>query len=506
MNQGKGAATPAGSAEPVRLHNTMSRRLEPLRPLRAGEVGIYTCGPTVYDAPHIGNLRTFLFEDVLRRSLHLLGYRVTQVMNLTDVEDKIIDGAHRAGQSIAEFTAPHVDEFFADLAALGIEPAEHYPRATEHIDGMIELIEALIEQGYAYTAEGGVFFRIDRFERYGRLSGIDLSQVVRGERVADDEYGKDDVRDFVLWKSAKPGEPSWPSPWGDGRPGWHIECSAMSRHFLGETFDIHCGGVDNIFPHHENEIAQSECAHQAPFVRHWLHSEHLMVDGEKMSKSKGNIYRLADLPQRGASLRALRYLFLSVHYRRKINFTDASLDAAGSALRRLDELRFRLEHVAGGGPDSTADGDAGGEEARQSDDRADATGFQEVLDALRRDFRAALADDLNLSAGLAALFRFVKETNRRLEAGLETRQAAAALAALAEVDRVLGVLDPEAWLEPTQSAAAWLGDAEIEALVERRDAARAERDWTEADRLRDELSAAGVVLEDTPGGTLWRRS
>ncbi|MCZ6725797.1 MAG: cysteine--tRNA ligase, partial [Acidobacteria bacterium] len=282
-----------------RFFNTLGRRLVPFEPMTEGHVRLYTCGPTVYDHAHIGNLRAFLFEDVLRRSLELLGYEVTQVMNLTDVDDKTIARAHEKGVSLAEYTKPYIESFFEDLSTLHIAPAEHYPRATEHIAEMRRLVEALFASGHAYEAEGSVFFRIGEDDDYGRLSGFDLDQVRPGDRVASDEYGKEDVRDFVLWKGAKPGEPSWDSPWGPGRPGWHIECSAMSMKYLGETFDMHTGGVDNIFPHHENEIAQSESATGAPFVHTWLHSEHLVVDGQKMSKSLGNFYTLKDLLARG---------------------------------------------------------------------------------------------------------------------------------------------------------------------------------------------------------------
>ena len=279
---------------------------------------------------------------MLCRALEHLGYRVEQVMNLTDVEDKIINGAAKAGVSIREFTAPYVDDFFEDLDRLHVRRAARYPRATEHVPEMIELIGRLIETGHAYVADGSVFFRIESDADYGRLSGVDLSAARRGERVADDEYGKDDVRDFVLWKAAKPGEPSWESPWGPGRPGWHIECSAMSMKYFGASFDIHCGGVDNIFPHHENEIAQSESATGAPFARYWLHAEHLIVDSQKMSKSLGNQYTLDDVLGRGADPRAVRYALLSVHYRQKLNFTFASVEQAAAALRRIDDLRFRL--------------------------------------------------------------------------------------------------------------------------------------------------------------------
>ena len=520
------------------LFNTMGRRLEPFRPLAPGRVRIYGCGPTVYNDVHVGNLRAFLFQDLLRRSLRHLGFSVTQVMNVTDVDDKTIQGARAAGLPLGDYTAPYIRSFTADLDSLHIERVEEYPRATEHIGDILELVGRLVERGFAYEREGSVFFSIARDPDYGRLSGFDLDQVKRGERVASDEYGKEDVRDFVLWKAAKPGEPVWDSPWGPGRPGWHVECSAMSMKYLGETFDIHCGGVDLIFPHHENEIAQSESATGKPFVRTWLHSEHLIVDGQKMSKSLGNQYTLKDLLARGASARALRYLFLSVHYRQKLNFTFEALDGAAGALRRIDEMRFRLRHAV---------------------ERAELPALADpspppaaaAIAALRRGFAGGLADDLNVSAALAALFAFVKEVNvaidgERLVAG----DKAAIDRALAEVDGVLGVLDAAAW--PNAGARPGAGDAasagaaaavgpvaggepeggdgaegggaggapggggggggggdrdgaEIERLVAEREAARKRRDFGTADRLRGELTARGIVVEDTPQGARWKR-
>jgi cysteinyl-tRNA synthetase len=487
------------------LYNTLGRELRKFEPLVPGEVRIYACGPTVYNDVHIGNLRAFLFQDLLRRSLRYLGYRVKHVMNITDVDDKTIQGAHAAGVELATYTAPFIQSFLADLDALHMERVEHYPRATEHIPDILALISRLMERGYTYVSDGSVFFSIGKDEDYGRLSGFDLTQVRRGERVASDEYGKEDVRDFVLWKAVKPGEPAWDSPWGPGRPGWHIECSAMSMKCLGETFDLHCGGVDLIFPHHENEIAQSESATGRPFVRTWLHSEHLIVDGQKMSKSLGNQFTLKDLLARGVAPRALRYLFLSVHFRQKLNFTFESLEAANGALRRIDEMRFRLDHATERGE---ADPDVAAAGAR-----------------LRDGFAAALADDLNVSAALAAVFGFVREANVAIERGLGGGDRARILAALADVDRVLGVLDPAAWKTGAvagdsggagpgaQSDAGAAADSasdsgsegEIERLVRERDEARKRRDFAAADRLRADLAARGIVVEDTPQGARWKR-
>jgi len=467
----------------TRFYNTLGRRLEPLAPLAPPAVRIYTCGPTVYNHVHIGNLRTFLFEDVLRRSLRYLGYDVTQVMNLTDVDDKTIRGAQEAGVSLDDFTAPFIESFFADLDTLHVERAELYPRATRHVAEMVELTQRLLDAGIAYVNEGSVWFRIAADSDYGKLSGVDLEEVKQGARVASDEYGKEDVRDFVLWKGAKPGEPSWESPWGPGRPGWHIECSAMAMKYLGETFDIHCGGVDNMFPHHENEIAQSESATGKAFAKLWLHSEHLIVDGQKMAKSLGNFYTLKELVAQGRDPRAIRYLLLSVHYRQKLNFTFEALDAAAAALARVDDLKLRLETATEAG-----------------EERGDVAA---LAAALADEFAAALADDLNTSGALGALFKFVKGVNVAVDGGrLGRGDRERIVAALADADRVLGVLDGAAWQGGVTSGPA---DAEVERLIEERQAARRGRDFRRADEIRDQLAADGVVLEDTPGGTRWKR-
>jgi cysteinyl-tRNA synthetase len=465
----------------VKLHNTLGRRVVDFAPGEPGHVRMYTCGPTVYNVVHIGNLRTFVFEDVLRRHFLTRGDRVTQVMNLTDVDDKTIRGAQEAGVSLPEFTAKYTEAFFREIGRLNVDPAEHYPRATDHIPEMVDLIRRLEERGHTYQSEGSVYFRIATFPEYGKLSGIDLEQTRRGERVADDEYEKEDVRDFALWKAGKPGEPSWPSPWGEGRPGWHIECSAMSMKYLGEHFDIHTGAVDNIFPHHENEIAQSEGATGKPFVDVWLHAEHLIVDGEKMSKSKGNFYTLDDVLARRDDPAAVRYLFLSVPYRKKLNFTWEALGGAAAAVERIRSAAARIGEVAAAGRSAKAGAFPSAERAA----------------LFRSEFSSGLDDDLNTPEALAALFNYLRQVNAAIDDGsLDAGGARVAQDALAGADRVLGVLPKAPVVLP----------ADVEERIAARNAARARRDFAEADRIRDELAARNIVLEDTPAGTRWKKA
>ena len=464
----------------TRLYNTLGRRLSELVPLEPGHVRLYTCGPTVYNVVHIGNLRTFVFEDVLRRHLLAKGLRVTQIMNLTDVDDKTIGGALEEGVSLPEFTKKYEEAFFRDIARLNLQPAERYPKATDHVPEMIALIETLRERGHTYESEGSVYFRIATFPDYGKLSRIDLTQTRRGERVADDEYEKEDVKDFALWKGAKPGEPSWPSPFGAGRPGWHIECSAMSMKYLGRHFDIHTGAVDNIFPHHENEIAQSEAATGEPFVEIWLHAEHLVVDGEKMSKSKGNFYTLDDVLAKRDDPAALRYLFLSVPYRRKLNFTWDGLAGAAAAVDRIRSAVARLE-----------------EAAASESERAGAFDARVRGEKFLTEFTAAMDDDLNTSEALGALFPYLREVNLALDEGsLDAAGARAALETIRAADRVLGVLPEKPEVLP----------AEIEARIEVRNAARKRRDFAEADRIRAALLSSGILLEDGPSGTRGKKA
>jgi cysteinyl-tRNA synthetase len=463
---------------PVRLHDTLTGETRPLVPLRDDGVRIYSCGPTVYGPAHIGNFRSFLFADLLVRHLRWRGYDVTWVMNITDIDDKIIRGAAAAGESIGTLADRYQARFLEDAATLRMTRPDVLPRATEHIDEIVALIATLLERGHAYrTDDGSIFFGIGSWPAYGRLARLDPDQLRVGERVEADEYAKDDVRDFALWKGPKPGEPSWSTAIGDGRPGWHIECSAMSMAHLGPSFDIHTGGIDLIFPHHEDEIAQSEAATGQPFVGTWLHCAHLQSSGSKMAKSTGNIARPGDLFSAGVSPRALRYALLAVHYRASLNHSDESLAAAGAALDRLDALVLALESYH---EDGAGDPDVAG-----------------ALDAARTAFGEALDDDLNISAGLAAVFELVRDLNRRIEArSLSTADARLALDALRDIDRVLGVLP-----DPAETTLA----ADLQAMLDERAAARAARDWAAADRLRDALAEHGIAVEDTRDGQRWRR-
>ena len=470
---------------PIRFFNTLTRRVEPFVALTPGHARMYTCGPTVYDFPHIGNYRAYVWEDLLRRFLKHRGYAVTQVMNITDVDDKTIRDSRKAGLSLREFTDRYIRAFFEDLEALGIERAEHYPRATEHIPEMVELIQRLAEKGHTYESEGSVYYRIGTFSSYGRLSNLDAAGIRAGARVEVDEYEKDDVRDFVLWKARKEDEPAWTTPLGEGRPGWHIECSAMSMKYLGPSFDIHTGGVDNIFPHHENEIAQSEAATGVPFVRYWLHCAHLIVEGEKMSKSKGNFYTLRDLLGRGLDPRAIRYFLLTSHYRKPLNFTVEGVGQAAQALARLDDFADRLDRAlaaAGGAAPPLPPSGAGG--------------AAEQVALLHRRFEEALDEDLNTAEALAALFDGVRLTHAALDRG------EADAAALAAADRLVGSFRAVFGIGPRRDA-----DLPEEAaeLIRARQEARSRRDFAEADRIRKALLERGYALEDTPDGVRWKK-
>ncbi len=472
----------------LRFYNTLTRALDDFHPLAPGHVGMYACGPTVYQLPHIGNYRTFVFYDILHRYLEWKGFQVRFIMNLTDVDDRIIERALDAGTSIDEFTAPFIRGFLEDLDTLGIRRADAYPRATGHIPEMVDLVERLLQRGHAYVSDGDVYFDISSFQDYGKLSRVDLSAVRRGERVASDRYEKEDVRDFALWKAAKPEDRRvgavWPAPWGEGRPGWHLECSAMSMAELGETFDIHAGGEDLIFPHHEDEIAQSEAATGKPFARYWLHSRFLLLDAEKMSKSLGNVVTLRTLMEQGYEPAAIRFQLLSAHYRKELDFTLDGLKEARAAIRRLLDFDDRLA-------------------ATTVRDDAPASPLPDLAAAALADFERGLDDDLNVPAALAALFTFVRRANAALDEieALPPADLDAARAALARMDDVLGVLAIARHPAPDAEFAAW-----VESRLAAREEARARRDFATADAIRQELAGAGVVVEDTPRGPRWKRA
>ena len=462
----------------LRLTNTLTGRQEAFVPLEPGHVRMYSCGPTVYAPAHVGNFRSFLFADLLRRYLGWQGLAVTWVMNITDVDDKIIRDARREGVGIAELTERYTAAFLDDARHLRMTPPDVMPRATRHVPDMVTLIERLLESGHAYrTDDGSIFFRIASWPGYGRLARLDPTRQRVGERVESDEYDKDDVRDFAVWKGPKEGEPSWDTSIGPGRPGWHIECSAMSMRYLGASFDIHTGGVDLVFPHHEDEIAQSEAATGLQFVQTWLHCAHLQMGGEKMAKRTGNIERPADVYARGFSPRALRYALIAAQYRAPLEFGDDSLRAASSAVDRLATALAALDAYGSDAPDEPA--------------------LPALLADTRARFEAALDDDLNVSPALAAVFDLVRELNRRIDTrALSTADAASAATFLRDLDRVLGVMEEEPEvLEP-----------ELAAMLDERTAARARRDWATSDRLRDELADRGVLIEDTRDGQRWRRA
>jgi cysteinyl-tRNA synthetase len=492
----------------LQLFNTLTRAVEPFAPLAPPRVTLYTCGPTVWNYAHIGNFRTFVFEDVLRRYLAFAGYQVAHVMNLTDVDDRTINAANGAGVKLVQHTAPFVQAFFDDRDYLRLEPAQHYPKATEHIPQMVALIGRLLERGVAYRGDdGSVYFAIDRFPAYGRLSRVERRDLKAGVRVSSDEYAKEDARDFVLWKAAKPEDETagaaWDAPFGRGRPGWHLECSAMSQQYLGETIDLHAGGVDLIFPHHEDEIAQSEAASGRTFVRVWLHGEFLLVGGTKMSKRYGNFLTVRDLREDGWDAAALRFLFGSTQYRRQLNFTDEALAAADAGTKRLAEFRRRLAAPATGG------GGAG-------------SPLASAVDRLLAEFTAAMDDDLDTPRAIAALMDFVREGNAALDAG--AGGADDRVGALETFDRVSGVLqvvgaersrivvsavaegrgqataDPKvaralAPPGPGEDVEAWAGG-----MAQERQAARNRKDWPRADLARKLLADHGFEVRDTKDG------
>ncbi len=465
-----------------RLFNTMSRLVEDFAPSDGQTVRLYTCGPTVYNPAHLGNFRTFLFEDLMRRVIRLRGWKVEQVMNLTDVDDKIITRATEQGKSIGEVTDPIVEIFHADRKYLRIEDAEHYPRATAYIPQMIALVERLIKNGVAYVADDkSVYFAIDKFAKYGRLSRLDTREIQSGARVAQDDYSKENAQDFALWKSAKPEDEAcraaWDSPWGRGRPGWHLECSAMAMSILGETFDLHAGGIDLIFPHHEDEIAQSEAATGKTFARCWCHGEFLLTEGAKMAKRVGNVQNVAGLQEAGISGAAVRHFVFSTHYRKQLNLSGDALEGSMEAVRRVGDFAERLRSAKGG-----------------------SRGLEDAADLLETAVRAALFEDLNAPEAMAALFEFIRAANKELDAGgTDVAALRRARDAFDMTNRVLDIV-PEA-VTADAELASW-----VENQLQARKDARSRRDFAAADAIRAALDARGIVIEDTPSGTRWKQS
>ena len=467
---------------PLKFYNTETRTKDILKPQGNG-VTMYTCGPTVYDFAHIGNYRTYVFEDLLRRTIKFFGYGITQVMNLTDVDDKTIKGAIKNKVTLDAYTKTFKDAFFADLKTLNIEPAEHYPAATDYIKEMIAMIQSLLDKGIAYSgADGSVYYAIHKFPRYGCLSHLKIEDLKAGasERVATDEYDKEHIADFVLWKKYDPerdGNIYWESPFGPGRPGWHLECSAMAMNILGPQIDIHCGGIDNMFPHHENEIAQSEAHSGKHFVRIWMHSEHLIVDNKKMSKSLGNFYTLRDLLTKGFTGRQIRYMLLQTHYKTQLNFTFEGLDAVKHSLQRIDDFMVRLKELKGNGKHSQIDA---------------------ILDKTLNTFSHALADDLNISPALAAIFDMIREINALCDKGEVSGEDAKQINQLINrFDTVLGVISNA----PNEAIPGHLQEA-----LEKRIQARKQKDWAQADQLRDYIIGQGYLIEDTPTGARLKKA
>jgi cysteinyl-tRNA synthetase len=463
----------------LRFHNTLSQQVEEFAPARDNTVRMYSCGPTVYDYAHIGNFRTFTFFDILRRWLLARGFRLNHVMNITDVDDKIIRNAVAQNKSLAEYTAVYTQAFLEDCELLRLEKAERLVRATEHIPDMVQAIRRLSDSGYTYRSDGSIYFRIASFPGYGKLSHSDFSGIRSGARVDVDSYEKDDARDFALWKAPKPGEPFWESELGPGRPGWHIECSVMAIRYLGETLDIHAGGVDLTFPHHENEIAQSEALTGKPFARFWLHSEFLMVEGQRMGKSLGNYFTLRDILARGYPPEVVRYLLASVPYRKPLNFTFDGLRSAATAIERLRNYKLRLE-------------------TEKFSEGTNEQLFERTVRARMR-FAESLDDDLNTAEALAAAFEYVRETNSLMDAGeFRAGNIGPALDFLACFDSIFDVL------RPTGQRGS-ITDREVEASIAERTEARKAKDFARADQIRRQLLEQGIILEDTKGGVRWRR-
>jgi len=466
----------------LRFYNTMTRKKEVFEPIEEGKVRLYSCGLTVYDYAHIGNLRAYVFVDLLRRWLEYQGFNVKHVMNITDVDDKTIRGMQKESISLKQYTQRYIDAFFEDLQVLNIKKAKIVPKATEHIDEMVRLVETLMEKGYGYRGEdGSIYYAISRFKNYGKLSKMKLKKLKAGARVKVDEYGKEQASDFTLWKAWDPDDDNvfWETKLGKGRPGWHIECSAMSMKYLGETLDIHTGGVDNIFPHHENEIAQSEAATGKKFVNYWLHNEHLLIKGERMGKSLRNFYTLRDLLRMGHNPLAVRYFLLSTHYRKQFSFTLESLEAAKNTLQRLYDFMERLEEV---------ERREGGKE------------IKELTEKARKDFENVMDYDLDISKALATVFNLVKEVNILIDQGrIDRAGAEQARNLMIDFDKVLGIFG-DFWKRKEEKL-----PKEVEELIRKREEARKAKDWKTADTIRDKLRMMGIILVDTPEGVKWKK-
>jgi len=462
---------------PLKIYNTLTRKKEAFKPIMKGLVKIYSCGPTVYDFAHIGNFRAYVCVDILKRYLKYKGFKVKHIMNITDVDDKTIKGANKEGISLKEFTRRYEKAFFEDIETLNIDKADAYPRATEHIKEMVAIIKKLLKNGTAYKSEDGIYFDISKFKDYGKLSHTKLEGLEAGKRVKQDQYEKEQIQDFALWKmhDKEDGNVVWKTDIGDGRPGWHIECSAMSMKYLGEHFDIHAGGIDLVFPHHENEIAQSEASTKKKFVNYWIHNEHLLVDGHKMSKSLRNFFTLRDLLNKEYSPRAIRYLLLSANYRVQLNFTEEAVKAAENAVQRLDDFMAKLKEIKNNYKNNDID---------------------KLIQKTKKHFEDAMDDDLSISIALSHIFEFIKEINvLMMHDKIGKNNAKKIINFMQDIDKVLGILkENEEKLSP-----------ELKKLIEEREKARKEKDYAKADRIREELKQKGVILEDTKGGVRWKK-
>ena len=461
----------------IKFYNTLSGKKEIFESIKPGKVKLYTCGPTVYDYAHIGNFRAYLFEDILKRFLIYMDYEVKHVMNITDVDDKTIKKSNSEGKSLQEVTEKYIQAFFEDIDTLNILRANHYPKATEHIKEMAHMVKVLVHKGYGYKKDDSYYFDISKYKDYGKLSKIKRDELRSGERVESDEYEKKNAHDFALWKGKKPDEPYWETEIGSGRPGWHIECSVMSTQYLGQPLDIHCGGVDNIFPHHENEIAQSESYADKKFVNYWLHCRHLIVEGNKMSKSKGNHYTLRELIKKGINPMALRYLLLSTHYRKMLNFSFDTLDQAESSLERINDFLYELDS--------------------RSFDSGENPLVKKTINKKEKKFVESLSDDLNISIALTSVFELIRDVNKLLAQNqIYEIDAEMIRSTLRKWDRVLGVLPKKEDKKLENS---------IKKKIKLREKARKEKNYEMADRIRDELLEKGVILEDTKEGVRWKK-